>query len=215
MAHAYRRAARHSRRVRFLRLAIPTAFAILVVGLAAAAWFNPLRMLANLPSGMGKLVISGSKVTMEFPRLAGFTPDGRAYEMSANAAAQDLLKPDLLELRDIRAKIDMPDKTSLQLVATTGFYDSKAEILKLDKGIVLTTSNGYEGQLSEAVVDVRKGHITSSNPVEAKLLNGTLKSNQLEVTDSGDVIRFGGGVSLTMMMDDAAIAPRTAAVDEP
>ena len=62
-------------------------------------YFNPLRVLGKLPIDVGNLVVSGTKITMEQPRLSGFTNDARAYEMTADAAAQDLTKPDIVELQ--------------------------------------------------------------------------------------------------------------------
>ena len=62
-------------------------------------YFNPLRMLGKLPVDIGNLVISGTKITMEQPHLSGFTRDARAYELTADAAAQDLTKPDIVELQ--------------------------------------------------------------------------------------------------------------------
>ena len=56
-------------------------------------------MLAKLPADIGNLVVSGTKITMEKPHLSGFTSDARAYELSADAAKQDLTKPDLIELQ--------------------------------------------------------------------------------------------------------------------
>ena len=54
-----------------------------------------------------------------------------AYEFTAAAAAQDLTKPNIVELRNIHAKVDMQDKTTMSMTAVTGVYDTKAETLKL------------------------------------------------------------------------------------
>ena len=84
----------------------------------------------------------------------------------------------------------------------------KGELLKLSDHIVLTTSSGYEGYLSEATVNVTTGHIVSEHPVEVKLLNGWLNSNRLEVMENGDLIRFGGGVELNLTPDKSgSLAP--------
>ena len=48
-------------------------------------YFNPLRMLAKLPIDVGNLVVSGTKITMEQPRLSGFYPRRRAYSVSAES----------------------------------------------------------------------------------------------------------------------------------
>jgi lipopolysaccharide export system protein LptC len=205
---AFRAARRHSRAVRILRVAVPLAVVVGFIGIFLITYFNPLRMLARLPIDAGNLVVSGTKITMEQPRLSGFTRDERAYELSADAAKQDLTKPDLIELHNIRAKVQMQDKSTMEMSATAGIYDSKAETLKLDQNIVLSSSTGYRGQLSEAQIDIRKGYVVSERPVAMEMLQGTLKANRLEIIDSGDLVRFDGGVALTLMFGDTAAAQR-------
>jgi lipopolysaccharide export system protein LptC len=92
----------------------------------------------------------------------------------------------------------------VEVSATAGIYDSKGETLKLDQNIVLSSSTGYRGRLSEAMIDIRKGNVVSERPVEVELLQGTLNANRLEISDSGDLVRFGGGVNMTLMLGDAA-----------
>jgi len=138
---------------------------------------------------------------MEATRLTGFTHDARAYELTADTAAQDMTKPDIVELRNIRAKVEMQDKSSMNLSALSGIYDSKGETLKLEQNILLNSSTGYQGRLSEAMIDIRKGNVVSEHPVEVKMLQGTLNANRLDIVDSGDLVRFHGGVVMDMMMN--------------
>ena len=99
-----------------------------LAAIVAVAYFNPFRALAKLPIDAGKLVVSGTKITMEAPRLAGYTRDSRPYELTANAAAQDITNPSMLELKDIRAKVQMQDTATLELQAATGVYDTKTDL---------------------------------------------------------------------------------------
>jgi lipopolysaccharide export system protein LptC len=200
---AFRAARRHSRLVRILRIAVPVTVVIGVIIVTLITYFNPLRMLAKLPINIDNLVVSGTKVTMEQPRLAGFTSDARAYELTADTAAQDMTKPDIVELRNIRAKVEMQDKTSMEMTAISGTYDAKGETLKLDREILLRSSTGYQGRLSEALVDIRKGNVVSEHPVEVKMLQGTLNANRLDILDSGDLVRFHGGVVMDMMLNQS------------
>jgi lipopolysaccharide export system protein LptC len=212
---AFRAARRHSRLVRVLRIAVPTVVVLVAVAVFLATYFNPLRMLAKLPINIGDLVVSGTKITMEKPHLSGFTRDSRAYELSADAAAQDLTKPDIVELRNIHAKIEMQDKSTLQMTAVTGIYNNKGETLKLDRNIELSSSTGYAGHLSEAMIDIRKGYVVSNKPVQVKLLQGTLDANRLEIIDSGNLVRFDGGVDMTLMLNEAAAGQAKTAAPGP
>lgn len=202
---AFRAARRHSRLVRFLRIALPVAVVLIAVGMSLLTWLNPLRMLATLPVNVNDMVVSGTKITMEQPRVNGFTKDQRAYEFTAEAAAQDLTKPDIVELRNIVAKVEMEDKSTMNMKAATGVYDTKKEMLLLQGNILLTSSNGNTGKLTEATVDVRKGNVTSDRPVELEMLQGILNGNRLEVIDSGTLVRFHGGVRMTLMLNGTAL----------
>jgi lipopolysaccharide export system protein LptC len=177
---------------------VPVLVAIGIVGVGLASWFSPARLMAKLPTGgsLGTIGVSGTKITMELPRLEGYTRDARPYVLTAKTAAQDLLKPDNVELNEIHAKMETADKAVVEMTAANGLYHSKADQLILRERIVLTSSSGYEGHLTEAVVDMRSGHIVSDKPVEVKLLNGLLTANRVEV--EGEVIRFDGNVTLNM-----------------
>jgi lipopolysaccharide export system protein LptC len=203
---AFRAARRHSRLVRFLRVALPAAVVLITVGMSLITWLNPLRMLTALPVNINDLVVSGTKITMEQPRVNGFTKDQRAYEFTAQAAAQDLTKPDIVELRTINAKVEMEDKSIMTLTADTGVYDTKREMLTLESNILLTSSNGNTGKLSQATVDVRRGNVVSDQPVELEMLQGILNANKLEIVDSGALIRFHDGVNMVLMLNGTAIS---------
>ena len=208
---AFRSARRHSRLVHILRIGVPLAVVLGAIGISLITYLNPLRMLAKLPIDVGNLIVSGTKITMEQPRLSGFTHDARAYELSADAAKQDLTKPDLIELRNIHAKVQMQDKSTMEMSATAGIYDSKAETLKLDQNIVLNSTSGYRGRLSEALIDIRKGYVVSERPVAVEMLQGTLNASRLEIVDSGDLVRFDGGVTMTLMLNKPESPAKTGA----
>jgi lipopolysaccharide export system protein LptC len=195
-------AARHSRMVRALRIAVPAAVILAMMGVVAVSIFNPFRMLLpKLPVDMGNLVVSGTKVTMESPHLSGFSTDQRPYEVWAKAAIQDLADPDHLELMLPRAKVVMEDKSTVTMDARTGYYDSKQQLLDLRKDIFLQSSTGYEAKLSQAYVDINKGGVTSDEHVDVKLLNGTLSADRLRIINSGEVVRFEGNVVMNLIMD--------------
>jgi lipopolysaccharide export system protein LptC len=201
---AFSAARRHSRLVRVLRIAIPATVVFGLTGIILVTYFNPLRMLVKLPINIDNLVVSGTKIAMEQPHLSGFTSDARAYELTADTAVQDMTKPDIVELRNIRAKVEMQDKSTVVVTAISGIYDSKGETLRLNQEILLDSSAGFQGRLSEALVDIRSGNVVSEHPVEVKLLQGTLNANRLNIVESGELMRFHGGVVMDMMLNDAA-----------
>jgi lipopolysaccharide export system protein LptC len=197
----FARAARHSRMVRALRIAVPAVVGLVMAAVVAIAVFNPFRALAKLPLDMDNLVVSGTKITMESPRLAGFTPDKRPYEMQATTATQDITDPDHVELHTLRAKVLMEDHTTVTLNSRTGVFDTKTQMLDLHKDILMQSSTGYEARLTHALVDMGQGTVTSDQPVDVKLLNGTLTADTMKVTEKGDVVRFENNVVMHLVMD--------------
>jgi lipopolysaccharide export system protein LptC len=195
----FAKAARHSRMVRILRVAVPAAVVLSMASIVAVSVFNPFRiLLPKLPVDMGNLVVSGTKITMESPHLAGFSADQRPYEMWAKAAIQDLTDPDHVELKALRAKMMMEDKSTITLDARTGYHDSKQGTLDLRKDIFLQSSTGYEARMSQALVDLNKGTVVSDEHVDVKLLNGTLTADKLRIFNSGEIVRFEGNVVMNL-----------------
>jgi lipopolysaccharide export system protein LptC len=195
---AFQRAARHSRRVRMLRVAIPVLIALMLGSTILVRWLDPLKVLTRLPIDAGKLVISGTTITMEAPKLSGYTRDNRWYEMNAKAAAQDVTKPDVIELVEVRAKIETADKSTIFLAAQGGTYSRKSGILSLNRDVILKSSAGFEMHLDEAIVDTGSGSVVSNKPVEAFTQDSTLKADRLEVEKSGDIVNFIGGVVMNL-----------------
>jgi lipopolysaccharide export system protein LptC len=188
-------AARHSRMVRVLRIAVPTAVLLSLAAIASVSIFNPFRMLLpKLPVDVDNLVVSGTKITMESPHLSGYTTDRRPYEVWAKTAVQDVADPDHLDLNILRAKLLMEDQSTLTMDAKKGLMNTKDQQLELHNDIFLQTSTGYEARLSQAFVDMGKGTVTSDEHVDVKLTNGTLTSDRLRITGGGDVITFEGNV---------------------
>jgi lipopolysaccharide export system protein LptC len=215
-------AARHSRMVRVLRIAVPAAVILAMTAIVAVSIFNPFRMLLpKLPLDMDNLVVSGTKITMESPHLSGYTPDQRPYEVWAKTATQDVTDPDHLDLKTLRAKVLMEDHSTVTLDARNGLMDTKEQLLDLHDDIFLQTSTGYEARLSQAFVDMGKGTVTSDEHVDVKLLNGTITSDRLKITGSGEVIRFEGNVVMNLdnlntgAPDQSASASVTATAPEP
>ena len=199
---AFRAAVRHSRHVRVLRLAIPITAAVVLVAAAPFSFlFKPLRMLTSMPVDIGSMVVSGTKIMMHQPRLSGVTRDNRKYDMVAQAAAQDVTKPDMVELQGVHATMEMRDKVSFETTANGGLYNTKTEHLTLNQNVVVTSSSGYQAFLNEAVVDVRASKIVSEKPVEVKTATWTITANRMEVTESGDLVRFDHGVFVTLLLD--------------
>ncbi|WFU41078.1 LPS export ABC transporter periplasmic protein LptC [Bradyrhizobium sp. CB82] len=204
-------AARHSRLVHILRIAVPVTVVVAMAMIVFVSAFNKFRTTKEVAFDPGNLVVSGTKITMETPHLSGYTPDQRPYELWAKTATQDIRDPDHVDLHKLRAKLLMQDQSTVFLDALNGYFDNKQQQLDLRKNIVLTTSTGYEAHLSQAFVDMVNNTVTSDEHVDVKLTNGTLSSDRLKIMEGGDVIRFEGNVVMyldKLSTDEPVAAPQ-------
>jgi lipopolysaccharide export system protein LptC len=184
--------------VRWLRIGLPAiiAAALLVV---VVVNYMPSIGAFHLPAELGTLVIKGTKVTMQQPKMSGYTADSRPYQFTAKTAEQDITKPDLMELHQIEANVKMQDDSTVKVVSDSGLYNLKSEMLTLNDAVHLVSSTGYEVRLNQAVIDIHKGNVVSEQPVWVKLTNGEISAKRMEVIDGGSVIRFSGGVKTTLV----------------
>jgi lipopolysaccharide export system protein LptC len=196
----YGAAVRHSSRVRFLRRVLP-ALAVVILGLAAViAYLDPFRIVRDFPLDVLKLSIQGNKLVMDAPKLSGFTKDGRGYNITATAAAQDLTQTNVIELEGIKANFSLTGNGMTELTAAKGLYDAKGDVVQLTEGIVIRSTAGYEGKLQDAVIQVKRGHVATQSPVDILFNNGSIRADRMEIFDNGARAVFEGGVSMMMKL---------------
>jgi lipopolysaccharide export system protein LptC len=104
----------------------------------------------------------------------------------------------------------MLDKSVVEIMAASGTYDTKADMMLLKKDITVTSSTGYAVWMSEAAVDIKKNKIVSDSAVEVKLSNGKINANRLEVSENGALMRFDNGVVMNLVPQTPAAAPASA-----
>src|SRR6202020_95109 len=206
-------AARHSRLVASLRLAVPAAVILSLATIVLVSVFNPFRMLLpKLPLDMGGMVVSGTKITMESPHMAGYSQDRRPYEVWAKTATQDVTDPDHVELKTLRGKVLMEDQSTVTLEAVNGLMDTKQSLLDLHKDIYVQTTAGYEAWLSQAFVDMNKGTVTSDEHVDVKWADGRISADKMKITGGGEVVSCAGIVVINI---DRVPPPADAPAPEP
>jgi lipopolysaccharide export system protein LptC len=173
-----------------------------------ATFLNSFHFVQTFPIDPGKISLSGTKIMMELPHVNGFTTDSRPYALTAHTAAQDITQPDILELKEVEARVELKDGQHVTMKSVNGVYDTKNEVLKLNDHIVLHSTSGYDGYLSEATFYVTTGKVVSESPVEMRLPNnGLLNANRLEAVQNGSLVVFRGGVEMTINPDQLRPTP--------
>ncbi len=197
-SHAFHAAKRHSRRVYFLRRVLPIIAGGILLLAILWIWIDPLQYANGIPVEIGALKISGTKLTMEAPKLNGFSKDGHPYSITAETASQDLTNTRVIEFNNVAGIFDLGDSENTKLNAKSGVYDSKTEQLRMFNGININSTRGYSGKLIDAISEPKKGHMISENPVVIVFTDGTLKANRMEIFDQGKLIVFEAGVVMNI-----------------
>lgn len=198
----FTKARRHSARVRWIKRLVPVTIIVAVLGIGAVSILSRLKLSIDLPFDIGHLTLSGSRLTMELPKLSGFTDDNRGYRITAKTAVQDLTRPDVIELSDIEARLELADKGWASVNAKTGSFDTKKQFITLGDGVDLAMNGGYGGKLEDADVDIKAGTIATAHPVVFTYLDGKLVADRLDVTDRGARALFQGHVQLDFRMSN-------------
>ena len=196
----FRAARRHSRFVRMLRVALPLGSVLAVIAIILMATvLDPLRALAKLPINIGGLVVSGTKITAKVPTKASTSRTANRTFATCTKCCSWLVSRAPRSWSRSWATPVAGDRVRSHLSQRSTVADEAARHkLTLLREIVINSPT-YQARLSEAIINVRSGHIVSEKPVDVIMLQGTLNANRLEILNSGEVVRFEQGV--TMVLD--------------
>lgn len=208
VARAFAAAQRHSRFVMRMRRFIPLAGIVALVLLVIAPYLNPFKSISGL--SIGPISLSGSRVTMENPKLSGFRKDGKPYELVAKSATQDIRKPNEIDLFEMDAHVQMEANGWATLKAATGHFDSQKERMQLKGGVTVRNDTGYDIKLKTADIDFKAGTVRSQEPVKVETNGTTIDADTLDVTDNGKIISFVGRVRAVFENSGAQIGPSAA-----
>ena len=108
--NAFPAALRHTTRVARLRWFMLWGVGGIVAVVAVVVGFQFLRFLP-IDLRFAHIAMKGSRITIESPKLVGYRPDGRPYELRAKVGIQDMSTPDLFELEALDVRLDSgPDQ---------------------------------------------------------------------------------------------------------
>ncbi len=209
-AGAFKAAGRHTARVKLLRRAIVLGSFLGVSTIAIVAVFNPFHHLpgAISVSGVG---VSGTKITMENPKISGVQQGGGPYEIKAKAGIQDITAPSVMELVGVDAKVGMGDHTTTHILADHGLYDGKADLMTLNGAVRIANTSGYTLNMKSATMDFHQGIFSSHERLRVDLKGGVVNADDLSISNNGHMIAFQGHIASTFDPPDEGSAPGIAA----
>ncbi|MCC6736188.1 MAG: hypothetical protein IT534_08680 [Bauldia sp.] len=195
-ADGFPAAARHSRRVSILRIALP------VLAVAAVAGFLVLTR-SGAPAGgpeanYDDIVFAGDATVIERPQLTGYQAGGEAYDVAADRATQRNNMPDILTLEGVRATFELPGGVVAAFTAPFGDYDTRAGRMLLAGGLTMTLDTGIDATMETLAVDVAAGTLRTDRPFVLRADGVLIEGNTLDMTP--DRMTVGGGVHAVIDM---------------
>jgi lipopolysaccharide export system protein LptC len=195
-AEAFRRAQRHSRRVRLLKILLPVSAVAVAGAFISASWLDEA---AEAPVEATSAAFSEGKLVMANPKLEGMTSANLPYTMTAGRAVQDSLASGLYQLDDIDAKLPIGGGVWATVDASGAVFDRDKNTIEFKTGLALTTTDGLAAQFKSAIIDVGNGGLTTSEPVDIQLASGMrVSSESMTVLENGKILIFENRVRLQM-----------------
>ena len=193
---AFKAAGRHTARVKFLRRAIILGAVFVVSIISIVVAFDPFR---NLPRGVSiaGVGVSGTKVTMDSPKISGLQQGGGLYDVAARTGIQDITTPNVIELLGVDAHVGMSDGTMTHVLSRHGVYDSKEDTMSLDGDVKIANTSGYRFGLKSAMIDFKQGMLSSEQRMRVDFSGGFVFADAISIGNNGHLIAFRGNVTST------------------
>lgn len=134
------------------------------------------------------------------PRFAGTTEDGSAIAVSAGLIRPDADNPEAFIIEEIRATVDSPDGSRIEMTSGAGVIDGRARTVELSALVRLTTSSGYMMETTGLLAQMDSGQIASLGALEVRAPFGQISAGRLTISTDpaglGQRMVFNDGVRL-------------------
>lgn len=194
-AKAFGHAQRHSRRVRVLKLVLPTIAALIAIGFPIYSYMVAPPSVAVQADGSA---FSDGKLVMANPKLDGLTKENLPYSLNALRAIQSVENEGVIELEGIDAKLPVSADNIAAVDASHGVYDRDKNTLDLDREVTVSTTDGMVAKLKSAFLDMGKGTMTTDEPVDIAREGSRITAETMTVQENGKVLIFEKRVRLNI-----------------
>jgi len=199
---AFRSARRHTKLVRFLRLALPisaTAFLAFYGLILATSWrFGPGSL------NVGQIELTADDLTMKNPSYFGLTKDGGRYEVRAKKAILEFNQQAPIKLVDVDGDLVQANNVVTKLKAKHGLLDNAKSELELYDGIEIDASNGLKARMSRATVYSKENRVISRHPVDVTMPTGRVRGSAMTMRTDTRETTFVGNVSVRLAQSGLA-----------
>ncbi len=151
---------------------------------------------------------SNEQIRMIEPVYVGTDGLNRPFRIKAKSAIQSPENQDEVKLLEIRASVEMRDKSEAVLSASEGVYNPHTEKLWLGKGIRIVTDSGYEFMIESVAYDLHSAIAESQSEVRGIAPFGSFRADSFRAQIDGKSMKLLGDVRVRIMPEqhlDAAV----------
>jgi lipopolysaccharide export system protein LptC len=191
----------HTWFVRITKLILPIA-ALVLVGVIVAKMSQDQVGRLTPAETTGNTTAKAGEIDLVKPKYEGLDAQNRPYTVSADKAHRIMDKDhpsaQIVDLENPVGDILMDDGTWLAAKSAKGLFNNSDNSLYLSGGVIFFHDSGYEMHMTDVHIDIKTRHAQTDLPVQGQGPAGGINAQNLEITDGGDLIIFGGPAHLTL-----------------
>ncbi len=192
-------AMRHSRFVRVMKVVLPIAAFAIVAGLALfGASYKADDELTVTFTQSPKLKEDRRMVA---PVFTGTTARGQPFEVTADSAQRQEANPDQVLLDTLKASLGLTEVSGVLITADKGLLDLDKQTMQVMGDIIARTDDGYVFHTEKVFIDIDRQAARGDMPIKGHGPAGELEAARFELQEGGEILRFEGGVTLTIKPD--------------
>ncbi len=190
--------AQYSRFVSAMKVALPVAAGLLLLLVVAL----PLLRQDDDRFRIGMKLIKGSDsdaLSMSNARYFGTDEKGQPYAVTAEGVRQRSNNDNAIDLVTPKANIKLTNGSSVSAAASAGIYTRDIQKLDLSGQVSVFQENGNTLHTTQAVVMLKEGTASGTQPVTGDGPFGTLQAEGgFDLSDHGNIMHFHGPAHMVL-----------------
>ncbi|MEN8831084.1 hypothetical protein [Pacificibacter sp.] len=179
----------HSRIVAQAKVILPLASLALLATLFLFA--RKTDTTTEIPYAQVELESLAREQRLDGPTFATVTNDGAELEISAETVRPDLFSKDVVNSRQFRANLKLPDDSAISMLANDAIIDGPSHIAELSGGVHVETTTGYMFETDRIAAKLNFSKIESPGTVTGTAPAGDLSAGSMEIAqdpETGDYL---------------------------
>jgi lipopolysaccharide export system protein LptC len=142
-----------------------------------------------------KVAMAEERMRIDRPVYRGETAKGEAFALSAAGAVQRSSAVPIVELKDLRAKLQLSDGP-LTVTAPSGRYFLDTDKLQIAGPVMLESTSGFSLDSSQVDIDINARTVSTDTPVSGTVPLGSFRAGRLQADIRGRTVVLDGGAHL-------------------